>query len=137
MAEMLDSMSTLGAGWNIPMVLPSLDYVLPCIDSLRAFREHIINVWSFGDFKYSSAFSLCNILVASELGAVHEFLRKPLSLSINDLREPWQSEVQQLDERLSNWREEFVAAVFCLTNAEFARRSVQRWIPASCLRTVF
>jgi hypothetical protein len=112
MTEMLDSMSTLGAGWNVPMILALPDSVLPCSDSLWAFHEHIINVWSFGDFKYSSAFSLCNILVASELGAVHAFLRKPLSLSIDGQREAWQSEAQQLDERLTNWREEFVLLFF-------------------------
>ncbi|OBT84639.1 hypothetical protein VE02_05461 [Pseudogymnoascus sp. 03VT05] len=119
MTEMLDSMSSLGAGWNVPTLPLLADSVLPCSDSLWAFQEHIITTWSFGEFKYSSAFSLCNILVATELQAVHSFLEKSLDLSIENQRETWQSEAQQLDERLSHWREEFVAAVFRLINAEF------------------
>ena len=35
-------------------------------------------------------------------------------------RDTWQSEAQQIDERLTAWRDEFVAAVFRLINAEYA-----------------
>lgn len=121
MTEMLDSMSTMGSSWSVPLTPLSPDSVLPCSDSLWAFPEHIINVWSFGEFKYSSAFSLCNILVASEIAAVHSFLQNSLDLSNDDQKTEWQRDAQQLDERLTNWREEFVAAVFRLINAEYAQ----------------
>ncbi|KAI9736206.1 MAG: hypothetical protein M1834_001091 [Cirrosporium novae-zelandiae] len=121
MTEVLDSMSTIGAGWNLGILSPTPNSVLPCSDSLWAFPEHIINVWSFGHFKYSSAFSLCIILVANEFWSVHNFLQKSFDMSISEERLQWQSEAQRIDERLTNWREEFVAAVFRLINAEFAQ----------------
>lgn len=34
----------------------------------------------------------------------------------------WQTEVQKIDERLTVWREEFVAAVYRLINAEYAEK---------------
>ncbi|KAJ5168412.1 uncharacterized protein N7482_004006 [Penicillium canariense] len=89
MSEMLDSMSTVGVDWDTGASLPMSNGILPCSDSLWAFPEHIINIWSFGQFRYSSAFS-------------------------------WQTEAQKIDERLTAWREEFVAAVYRLINAEYA-----------------
>lgn len=53
-----------------------------------------------------------------ELSVIRQFLGKPYDLSRFDQRLDWQSEAQRLDERLTNWREEFVAAVFRLINAE-------------------
>ena len=120
MTEMLDSMSTLGVRWNLAITPPLPNCVLPCSDSLWAFPEHIINVWSFGQFKYSSAFSLCIILSSSELWSLHRFLQKSIDLKIHEERLQWKSEAQKLDERLTDWREDFVAAVFRLINAEFA-----------------
>ncbi|OJJ42113.1 hypothetical protein ASPZODRAFT_77654 [Penicilliopsis zonata CBS 506.65] len=98
---------------------PPAKCALPCSDSLWAFPEHIIDVWSIGSFHYSSAFSLCIILAVSELWPVHCFLQKPYDMRQVDERLEWQSEAQQIDERLTMWREEFVAAVFRLINAEF------------------
>ncbi|KAJ5613290.1 hypothetical protein N7510_006484 [Penicillium lagena] len=101
MSEMLDSMSTVGVDWDIGASPPMSNGILPCSDSLWAFPEHIINIWSFGQFRYSSAFSLGIILATNELCL-------------------WQTEAQKIDERLTAWREEFVAAVYRLINAEFA-----------------
>lgn len=123
MTEMLDSISTIGAGFNVGIMPPPTKCVLPCSDSIWAFPEHIIDVWSIGAFHYSSAFSLCIILAVSELWTVHSFLQKPYDMKQVDERLEWQSEAQQIDERLTMWREEFVAAVFRLINAEFPQDS--------------
>ena len=65
MTEILDGASTLGVAWNLGISPPEGTAILPCSDSIWKFPQHIISVWSFGDFHFSSAFSLCIILVAS------------------------------------------------------------------------
>ena len=120
MSEMLDSMSTVGVEWETGASPPTSNGILPCSDSLWAFPEHIINIWSFGQFRYSSAFSLCIILATNELWFVHGFLQKPWDLNDTHDRIQWQTEAQKIDERLTAWREEFVAAVYRLINAEYA-----------------
>jgi hypothetical protein len=77
-------------------------------------------VWSFGQFRYSSAFSLCIIFGTNELWFIHHFLQKTWNLSNTHDRIQWQTEAQKIDERLTVWREEFVAAVYRLINAEYA-----------------
>lgn len=120
MTEMLDSMSTVGVEWETGASPPTSNGILPCSDSLWAFPEHIIDIWSFGKFRYSSAFSLCIILATNELWFVHGFLQKPWDLNDTHDRIQWQTEAQKIDERLTAWREEFVAAVYRLINAEYA-----------------
>lgn len=120
MSEILDSMSTVGVDWDTGASPPTANGVLPCSDSLWAFPEHIINIWSFGQFRYSSAFSLCIILATNELWFVHGFLQKQWNLNDTHDRIQWQAEAQKIDERLTAWREEFVAAVYRLINAEYA-----------------
>ncbi|CAI7612761.1 unnamed protein product [Penicillium pancosmium] len=120
MSEMLDSMSTVGVDWDTGSSPPIPNGILPCSDSLWAFPEHIINVWSFGQFRYSSAFSLCIIFGTNELWFIHHFLQKTWNLSNTHDRIQWQTEAQKIDERLTVWREEFVAAVYRLINAEYA-----------------
>lgn len=58
------------------------------------------------------------MLSVEELKVVREFLGRSCELDKLDQRLDWQSEAQRLDERLTNWREEFVAAVFQLINYE-------------------
>ncbi|KAF0324480.1 C6 transcription factor [Colletotrichum asianum] len=58
------------------------------------------------------------MLSVEELKVVREFLGRSYDLDKLDQRLDWQSEAQRLDERLTNWREEFVAAVFQLINYE-------------------
>ena len=58
------------------------------------------------------------MLALEELGAIHRFINSPYNLESLDQRQTWQTEAQKLDERLTDWREEFVAAVFRLINSE-------------------
>ncbi|KAH8655357.1 hypothetical protein BX600DRAFT_515185 [Xylariales sp. PMI_506] len=117
MIEMLDSMSTLGTTWNLPISTPPGHCAMPCSEAAWEFPEHQSSAWSLGPFQYSSAFSLCIILVASEMSIVHTFLRKRVDLRNSDAALVWQSEAQAIDDRLTSWREEFVASVFRLINA--------------------
>ncbi|KAJ3546939.1 hypothetical protein NM208_g1750 [Fusarium decemcellulare] len=118
MIDMLDSMSTMGLPNYSPFLKNPPTAILPCLDSIWALREPIIEHSASSSREYSSVFSLCIILTTEELGAVRQFLEKPSELTRLDQRLEWQSEAQRLDERLTNWREEFVAAVFRLINAE-------------------
>lgn len=120
MTEMLDSVSVLGASYDVGLSQPPPNPALPCSDSLWAYPEEIINVFPMGQFHYSSAFSLCIILAVSELAKVHRFLQKPVNMEDFNERDAWQSEAQRIDERLALWREDFVAAVFRLINAEYS-----------------
>jgi len=129
MTEILDGASTIGAAWNLGISPPEGTAILPCSDSIWAFPQHIINVWSFGDFHFSSAFSLCIILVASELWHVHRFLQKAFDTRVHEQRLRWQQESQQIDERLTAWRGEFVAAVYRLINAEYAQEERAEFDP--------
>jgi hypothetical protein len=121
MTEVLDNISTLGGAWNTSISPPEQTALLPCSDSIWAFPEHIINIWSIGEFHFSSAFSLCIILATSELWHIHRFLQTSYDLRIPEQRLRCQSESQQLDERFTTWRGEFVAAVYRLINAEHAQ----------------
>ncbi|KAJ4108023.1 hypothetical protein NW760_008876 [Fusarium oxysporum] len=53
-----------------------------------------------------------------ELSVIRQFLEKPYDLTTLEQKLEWQTEAQRLDERLTNWREEFVAIVFRMINAE-------------------
>lgn len=121
MTEILYNISTLGSGWNTSISPPEITATLPCSDSIWAFPEHIINIWSMGEFHFSSAFSLCIILSTSELLHVHRFLQRFFNLRISEQWLHFQAESQQIDERLTTWRGQFVAAVFRLINAEHAQ----------------
>ncbi|KAM5349016.1 hypothetical protein ACJ41O_008839 [Fusarium nematophilum] len=118
MVEMLDSISTLGgSNYSMPSRPPSTA-ALPCPESTWALREPVVEQPGLSSLQYPSSFALCVVLAMEELGAIRQFLAKPYELTRLDQRLEWQSEAQRLDERLTNWREEFVANVFRLINIE-------------------
>ena len=121
MIETLDSISTVGMRYNIgnsPLARPPL---LPCSDSFWAHPEPVLIDESIRPYNYCSAFSLCVILATSELSHVHDFLQREVAMERFEERDAWQIEAQRIDERLTAWRDEFVAAVFRLINAEYTR----------------
>lgn len=118
MVEMLDSISTLGSPNYLSCLPTSPSIRLPCLESIWSSPSPTIHHLAPGPLEYSSSFSLCITLAVEELGAVRRFIDRPYDLSRFDQRLDWQSEAQRLDERLTNWREEFVADVFRLINAE-------------------
>lgn len=63
-------------------------------------------------------FSLGVILAAEELGVIYRFSTTSYDTKSIEEKQEWQTEAQKLDERLTNWREEFVAAIFRLINLE-------------------
>ncbi|KXT14314.1 hypothetical protein AC579_8409 [Pseudocercospora musae] len=120
MTRMLDNISVIGARYEAGSATLPGDPLLPCSDSFWASPNTILNESHVRPFGYCSAFSLCIILAVSELSYVHQFLRKPVDMANFEERDTWQSEAQQIDERLTAWRDEFVAAFFRLANAEYA-----------------
>ncbi|KAK4553518.1 hypothetical protein LTR86_009314 [Recurvomyces mirabilis] len=120
MIEMLDSMSAIGARYTIPIALTPGNPLLPCSDSMWAFPESLLDETHIRPYHYCSAFSLNVVLATTELSRVHAFLLKPVAMEIFEERDAWQSEAQTIDERLTVWRDEFVAAVYRLINAEYA-----------------
>lgn len=117
MTMMLESVSTMGLPSRLASTLPGITATvrLPCSESVWATSLPEMSSLATSQAQYSSTFSLCVILAVQELGMVHDFCTS--SARVLDLP-AWQSEAQRLDERLTNWREEFVAAVFRLINSE-------------------
>lgn len=122
MSQTLESISTIGAPYEVAVSTTPGDPLLPCSDSFWDVPTDLIDERRMRPYSYCSAFSLCVILAASELSAVHQFLRRPVDLESFEERDAWQAEAQRIDERLTSWRDEFVAAVFRLINAEYADR---------------
>jgi hypothetical protein len=121
MIETLDSMSTIGARYDLGYSTASRPPLLPCSDSFWSYPEPVLVDATLRPYNYCSAFSLCVILAASELSNVHRFLQKRAAIGNFEERDAWQVEAQRIDERLTAWRDEFVAAVFRLINAEYTR----------------
>lgn len=121
MIETLDSISTIGVRYDIGNHSASRPPLLPCSDSFWAYPESVLIDESMRPYNYCSAFSLCVILAVSELANVHRFLQKKVAMDSFEERDTWQTEAQRIDERLTAWRDEFVAAVFRLINAEYTR----------------
>ena len=120
--ETLDSISNLGSlDATVHSRIPS-NLILPCSESIWALPEAAVNSRLMDHLNYSSAFSLCVILATSELSAVHAFLKIPVNMEILEERDTWQSGAQKIDEKLTLWRDEFVAAVYRLINAEYAHQ---------------
>lgn len=119
MIETLDSISTIGVRFDTGRPSASQQPLLPCSDSYWAYPEPILADANIRPYNYCSAFSLCVILGSIELTNVHKFLQRGLPMDTFEERDAWQVEAQRLDERLTAWRDEFVAAVFRLINAEY------------------
>jgi hypothetical protein len=119
MIEMLDSMSALGARYTTPSSLTPGNPLLPCSDSAWAYPAAVLTETQIRPYHYVSAFSLCVVLSTNELSKVEEFALTPVDMTNFEERDAWQSNAQVIDERLTGWRDEFVAAVYRLINAEF------------------
>ena len=119
MIEMLNSISVIGAKYEISLMKMPGNPLLPCSDSFWTSAETILAEDHIRPYGYCSAFSLCIILAVNELSHVHSFLCKPVDMQEFEARDAWQSEAQRIDERLTAWRDEFVAAAFRLFNAEY------------------
>ncbi|KAJ6441356.1 Alcohol dehydrogenase, iron-type [Purpureocillium lavendulum] len=90
MIDMLDSMTSLGSYNSYLTLKLPLGAHLPISES----------EWSRGE------------------PVIESFLNEPHDLTTLEKRLEWQTAAQSLDERLTHWREEFVADVFRLINAE-------------------
>lgn len=119
MIEMLDSIFALGSAdsFSAPTVPPTANF--PCSDTIWALQEPFREGIPFQHLGYSSGFSMCISLCTIELGALHRFQQTVCENNEMAGGLEWQSTAQKIDERLTIWREEFVAAVFRLINTEF------------------
>lgn len=118
MTAMLDSISTIGLSSRLSSLQVPKSASLPCSESTWDLHDPIINRGLSTQVQYPSMFSLCVMLAMEELGAIHRFSTKSYDVKSIEEKQEWQTEAQRLDERLTNWREEFVAAVFRLINSE-------------------
>jgi hypothetical protein len=121
MTELLDSISSVGASYEPQLLSPPLDPIMPCSDLVWGFDEETISEYLQRPSHHPSAFSLCIILAVNELSKVHTFLQQPVIMQDFEQRDNWQSEAQRIGEKLGMWRDEFVAAVFRLINAEYGQ----------------
>lgn len=104
MTEVLDSMSSLGAGWNLGLSRPVEEAWFPCNETIWAFPENAKAFSSFGDSEVSSAFSVYLNLVTRQLYRVHLFLQQSFDTTSASDRLNWQSQCTSIDESLSKWR---------------------------------
>jgi hypothetical protein len=123
MIEMLDSIFAIGSASNYSAPAVPLAANFPCSDTAWDLQDPFREDVSFHTLRYSSGFSMCISLCTSELGAVHRFQETVRESCDIPGGLDWQSTAQRLDERLTIWREEFVAAVFRLINAEFSQNA--------------
>ncbi|EXM18674.1 hypothetical protein V3481_014262 [Fusarium oxysporum f. sp. vasinfectum] len=118
MIETLDSISSLGSADLLTCLKVPSPLILPCVESIWASREPVIEHLPSARRDYLSPLALCTTLAMEELSVIRQFLEKPYDLTTLEQKLEWQTEAQRLDERLTNWREEFVAIVFRMINAE-------------------
>ncbi|KAF4627586.1 hypothetical protein G7Y89_g10563 [Cudoniella acicularis] len=104
MTEVLDSMSSLGAGWNLSLSRPENEAWFPCNEAVWAFPENATAFSSFGDTEVSSAFSIYLNLVTHQLYQVHVFLQQSYDATSAIDRTRWQAQCIIVDEALNKWR---------------------------------
>lgn len=123
MIEMLDSISALGSASEYTAPPVPLAANLPCSDTVWALQDPFRENVPAQSFCYSSGFSMCISLCTARLGAVHRFQQTVREYDDMTGGLEWQTAAQRLDEKLTIWREEFVAAVFRLINTEFPQNA--------------
>ena len=104
MTEVLDSMSSLGAGWNLGLSRPMEEALFPCNETIWAFPENAKSFSSFGDSEVSSAFSVYLNLVTHKLYRVQLFLQQSFDTTSANDRLRWQTQCISVDESLIKWR---------------------------------
>lgn len=104
MTEVLDSMSSLGAGWNLGLSRPMEEAWFPCNETLWSFPENAKAFSSFGDSEVSSAFSVYLNLVTNQLYRVQIFLQQSFDTTSANDRLRWQNQCISVDESLLKWR---------------------------------
>jgi len=105
MTEVLDSMSSLGAGWNLSLSRPENEAWFPCNETVWAFPENATAFSSFGDSDVSSAFSIYLNLVTHQLYQVHLFLQQSYDATSAVDRGRWQAQCVNVDDALTKWRD--------------------------------
>ena len=104
MTEVLDSVSTLGTGWNLGVSSVEPHALSPCNEIVWAFPERTVEGASPLNLEYSSLLSLYVSLVTGSLAKVHAFLRQKFDLSSLAHQTQQQERCVALDENLKEWR---------------------------------
>lgn len=81
MTEALDSISSLGAGWNLNLSRPENEVAFPCDETVWAFPENATAFSNFDNIEMSSAFSLYLNLVTQQVYQVHVFLQRSFDVA--------------------------------------------------------
>jgi hypothetical protein len=105
MTEVLDSVSTLGTGWNGSISCLEMHALLPCNETVWGFDECAVEALPALNLERSSVFSLYVRLVMGNLVRVHMFLRQKFDrASIAEWRQQ-QETCKMMDGRLNDWRQ--------------------------------
>jgi hypothetical protein len=106
-AEALDSISTLGAAWNLSVSCPEPTATVPCDDEIWRYPESVLMTYLFGNIDAPSSFSLFVSLATNELWRVHHFLQESYNQKIAlDFRQR-QDECNTIYQRLMSWQADF------------------------------
>ncbi|KUJ10837.1 uncharacterized protein LY89DRAFT_787201 [Mollisia scopiformis] len=107
MTEALDSISSLGAGWNLSISQPENheSSTFPCNETVWTFPENASTAFSsFGDTEVSSAFSLYLNLVTEQLYQIHAFMQQSFDVTSAIDRVRRQAQCTFVDDTLTKWR---------------------------------
>ena len=105
MTEVLDSISTLGTGWNLGVSALESHALLPCNEIVWAFPERTVDDASLLNFGHNSLVSLYVTLVTGSLAKVHAFLRQKFDHSSTAHEDIQQAQCIALDAGLDEWQQ--------------------------------
>lgn len=106
-AEALDSISTLGAAWNLSVSRPEPAATIPCDDEVWLYPESVLTTYLFGNMDAPSSFSLFVSLATNELWQVHHFLQESYNQKTALDFHQRQEECNTVYQRLISWEADF------------------------------
>jgi hypothetical protein len=107
MIEALNSVSTLGAAWNLSVYRPKPGAAVPCDDEIWDNPELMMDTYLFGSSATPSSFSLFASLATERLWQLHQFLQESYSpessTDLDGRRANWDT----MNQSLISWKAEF------------------------------
>ncbi|KAJ5563708.1 hypothetical protein N7535_008872 [Penicillium sp. DV-2018c] len=105
--EALDSISTLGAAWNLSVSRPEPAATVPCDDEIWLYPESVLATYLFGNVDAPSSFSLFVSLATNELWRVHHFLQESYNQKTALDFHQRQDDCNTIYQRLMSWQADF------------------------------
>ncbi|KAJ5811684.1 hypothetical protein N7474_007985 [Penicillium riverlandense] len=105
--EALDSISTLGAAWNLSVSRHEPAATAPCDEEIWQYPESVLATYFFGNTNAPSSFSLFVSLATNELWQVHHFLQESYSSKASINFQQRKEDCDAVYQRLMSWLTDF------------------------------